>query len=87
MSNMEKLGCVNYRKDAKEKADVQRALDFWFPKVNKIFGKGGTQSNQRYQYFKLKQRDNQAVRDVWYEEIKPLLSSYGLKVPDISLVE
>ena len=73
--------------DPKQKADVQRSLDFWFPKVNKIFGKSGTQTNQRYRYFKLKQRDNQEIRDVWYEEITPLLSSYGLKVPDISLVE
>jgi ring-1,2-phenylacetyl-CoA epoxidase subunit PaaA len=73
--------------DPKQKADVQRALDFWFPKVNKIFGKVGTQSNQRYRHFKLKQRDNQDIREVWYKEIQPLLESYGLKVPDMSVVE
>jgi ring-1,2-phenylacetyl-CoA epoxidase subunit PaaA len=74
-------------KDPAQKADVQRALDFWFPKVNKIFGKGGTESNLRYRHFKLKQRDNQEVRVSWYEEIKPLLESYGLEVPDINVVE
>ncbi len=70
-----------------EKIDIQRALDFWFPKVNKVFGKGDTQSNQRYRHFKLKQRDNHDVRVSWYEEIKPLLESYGLKVPAINVVE
>lgn len=73
--------------DAKEKPSVQRALDFWFPKVNKVFGKGATDSNKIYQKFKLKQRDNHEVRQVWYNEIKPLLESYGLTVPAIDLVE
>jgi ring-1,2-phenylacetyl-CoA epoxidase subunit PaaA len=73
--------------DPKQKDAVQKALDFWFPKVNKIFGKAGTESNQRYRQLKLKQRDNHEVRIVWYEEIKPILESYGLKVPDMSVIE
>ncbi len=73
--------------DPKQKADVQKALDFWFPKVNKIFGKGETDTNKRFRHFKLKQRDNQEVRVSWYQEIKPLLESYELKVPDITVVE
>jgi ring-1,2-phenylacetyl-CoA epoxidase subunit PaaA len=72
--------------DPQTKADVQRALDFWFPKVNKVFGKEGTESNRAFRQFKLKQRDNHDVREAWYNEIKPLLDSYGLKVPDISVV-
>ncbi len=73
--------------DPKQKGAVQQALDFWFPKVNKIFGKAGTESNQRYRQFKLKQRDNHEIRIVWYDEIKPILESYGLKLPDISVIE
>jgi ring-1,2-phenylacetyl-CoA epoxidase subunit PaaA len=72
--------------DPEHKAEVQRALDFWFPKVNKVFGKEGTDSNRTFCQFKLKQRDNHEVREVWYNEIKPLLDSYGLKTPDISVV-
>jgi len=72
--------------DPQTKADVQRALDFWFPKVNKVFGKEGTESNRAFRQFKLKQRDNHDVREAWYNEMKPLLDSYGLKVPDISVV-
>jgi len=73
--------------DPKQKEDMQKALDFWFPKANKIFGKAGTESNQRFRHFRLKQRDNHEIREIWYQEIKPLLESYGLKVPDISVVE
>jgi ring-1,2-phenylacetyl-CoA epoxidase subunit PaaA len=73
--------------DSDQKGDVQRALDFWFPKVNRVFGKSGTETNKNYQKYKLKQRDNQEVRQVWYQEIKPLLESYGLTVPAITVVE
>lgn len=73
--------------ETKQKESVQKALDFWFPKVNKIFGKAGTETNRRFCYFKLKQRDNQEVREAWYKEITPLLRSYDLEVPDISIVE
>jgi len=73
--------------DPATKADVQRALDFWFPKVNKVFGKADTESNKEYQKFKLKQRDNHDVRVSWYEEMTPLLKSYGLVVTAITVVE
>jgi 1,2-phenylacetyl-CoA epoxidase catalytic subunit len=66
---------------------VQRALDFWFPKVNKVFGKQGSKTNQEFQRFHIKQRDNHEVRVSWYEEIKPLLESYGLVTPAIDLIE
>ena len=35
------------RRSLKRKADVQSVLDFWFPKVNKIFGKESHKSNKR----------------------------------------
>lgn len=67
--------------------EIQTALDFWFPKVNRVFGKGGSKTNQEFQKFRLKQRDNQEVREAWYAEMKPLLESYGLKVPGVDVVE
>ncbi len=73
--------------DMKTRPDIQRALDFWFPKVNKVFGKTDTESNKEYQKFKLKQRDNHDVRVSWYEEMKPLLAGYGLVLPAITVVE
>ena len=73
--------------DEKTRADVQRALEFWFPKVNKVFGKAGTETNKIFQKYKLKQRDNNEVRQAWYDEIKPLLEGYGLKMPGIEIIE
>lgn len=69
------------------KAEIQKALDFWFAKVNRIFGKSGSKSNKDFQHFKLKQRDNQDVREAWYEDSKPLLESYGLQVPSVDVIE
>lgn len=73
--------------DDATRPEVQRALDFWFPKVNKVFGKADTETNRTFQKFKLKQRDNHDVRESWFAECKPLLESYGLTMPDISVVE
>lgn len=67
--------------------EIQKALDFWFPKVNRVFGKAASKTNQAFQKMKLKQRDNQEVRESWYAEMKPLLESYGLKVPAIDVIE
>jgi ring-1,2-phenylacetyl-CoA epoxidase subunit PaaA len=69
------------------KAEIQTALEFWFPKVNRVFGKQGSQTNKDFQKFRLKQRDNHEVRLAWYDEIKPLLESYGLKVPSVDVVD
>jgi ring-1,2-phenylacetyl-CoA epoxidase subunit PaaA len=73
--------------DLETRPEIQRALDFWFPKVNKVYGKSGTDSNKLFQKLKLKQRDNHEVREAWYEETHKLLDSYGLKVPSIDVVE
>ncbi len=72
--------------DPKTRPEVQKALEFWFPKVNKVFGKSGTDTNKTFQQFKLKQRDNHEVRESWYVEMKPLLEGYGLTVPGIDVV-
>jgi ring-1,2-phenylacetyl-CoA epoxidase subunit PaaA len=38
-------------KDQKSHRDIQTALDFWFPKVNKVFGKSGTENNETIRKF------------------------------------
>jgi 1,2-phenylacetyl-CoA epoxidase catalytic subunit len=73
--------------DAATKPEIQAALDFWFPKVNKIFGKPNTDSNKTFRKLKIKQRDNQEVRESWFNEIKLLLDSYGMTCPSIDLIE
>lgn len=72
--------------DPSTKAEIQAALDFWFPMVNKVFGKANTESNKTFQKFKIKQRDNQEVRESWYNEIKLLFDSYKMVCPPIDLI-
>ncbi len=72
--------------NAETKAEIQTALDFWFPMVNKVFGKANTDTNKTFQKFKIKQRDNQDVRLSWYNEIKALFDSYGMVCPPIDLI-
>ena len=67
--------------------EIQTALDFWFPKVNRVFGKANSKTNQDFQKFRLKQRDNHEVRVAWYDEMKPLLEGYGLVVPGVDVVD
>ncbi len=69
------------------KAEIQTSLDFWFPKVNRVFGKSQSKTNQEFQHFKLKQRDNHEVRVAWYDEMTPILQSYGLTVPSIDEID
>lgn len=76
-----------YAETPEKKPEIQKALDFWFPKVNRVFGKSSSQTNKTFQKFKLKQRDNHDVRQAWYDEMKPILEGYGLKVPGIDVVE
>lgn len=72
--------------DLKTRPEVQTALEFWFPRVNKVFGKPGTDTNKTFQTYKLKQRDNHEVREAWYKEIKILLEGYGLRLPGIDVI-
>jgi 1,2-phenylacetyl-CoA epoxidase catalytic subunit len=54
--------------------------------VNKVFGKPNTESNKVFQKFRIKQRDNQEVRESWYNEIKILFDGYGMVCPPIDLI-
>jgi ring-1,2-phenylacetyl-CoA epoxidase subunit PaaA len=73
--------------DPETKKEIQAALDFWFPKVNKIFGKANTESNRIFQKYRLKTRDNDLVRREWYDESQKLLDEWGLKIPGIDVIE
>jgi ring-1,2-phenylacetyl-CoA epoxidase subunit PaaA len=73
--------------DPGSRAPGARSLEFWFPRVNKVFGKANTASNQVFRSYRLKQRDNQEVRKCWYEEIAGLLDSYGLQAPAMDAVQ
>jgi len=72
-----------YAKDGPQtKAEIQSALEKWYPRTMNIFGKPGTKKNARYRDLGLKARDNQEVRDTFAKEVKELCDEYGLTVPE-----
>lgn len=63
-------------------AEVQRALDRWYPRTMNIFGKPRTQHNALYRKYGLKARDNDEVRKSFSDEVRLRCSEWGLKLPE-----
>jgi ring-1,2-phenylacetyl-CoA epoxidase subunit PaaA len=68
-------------KDPTKKAEIQAAINEWFPRVMNIFGRPGTRRNERYRRYGLKQRDNDAVRQAFVDEVKANCDAWGLTLP------
>ncbi len=68
--------------DPATKAEVQAALDKWYPRTMNIFGRPGTKRNALYQQYGLKQRDNDAVRAAFKAEVEAVVNEVGLRMPE-----
>jgi ring-1,2-phenylacetyl-CoA epoxidase subunit PaaA len=67
--------------NAKTKAEIQEALNRWWPRVMSIFGRPGSRKNARYRALGLKLRDNQEVRTTFAEEVRSKAEGWGLTIP------
>jgi ring-1,2-phenylacetyl-CoA epoxidase subunit PaaA len=67
---------------AEQQAEIQAALDRWYPRVMNIFGRPHTPKNQLYRKLGLKLRDNQEVREAFVNDIRPKLDAWGLRLPE-----
>jgi ring-1,2-phenylacetyl-CoA epoxidase subunit PaaA len=70
--------------DPKGKAEVQRALERWFPLALDMFGRSNSRRCWRYLEWGLKRRTNAEARRDYVEEVNPLLAQIGLEIPDES---
>lgn len=68
--------------DPSTKAEVQAALDRWYPRTMNIFGRPGTKRNVTYRQYGLKQRDNDEVRAAFKAEVVAMCDEVGLRLPD-----
>ena len=68
--------------DPATKAEVQDALNRWYPRTMNIFGRPGSRKNVVYQKFRLKQRDNDEVRNAFKADIEKSLEGTGLSLPE-----
>lgn len=63
------------------KAEVQAALNKWYPRTMNIFGRPNSSKNQIYKRFNLKMRDNEDVRLAFKKDIEQALVGTGLTLP------
>jgi ring-1,2-phenylacetyl-CoA epoxidase subunit PaaA len=68
--------------DPATKAEMQAAIDRWYPRTMNIFGRPKTRRNARYRMFNLKKRDNQDVRQAFHDEVKANTDAWGLTLPE-----
>ena len=68
--------------DHSAKAEVQEALDRWYPRTMNIFGKPKTQRNTLYRKYGLKVRDNDEVRRGFADEVRLRCSECCLRLPE-----
>ena len=47
-----------------------------------MFGRSGSKRSERYRYWGLKRRTNEQARQDYMNEVGPILTQMGLKVPD-----
>ena len=64
------------------KPELQQALDKWYIRTMNIFGRAGSRRNAIYRRYRLKVRDNDAVRQAFHEEVLGLTSQWGLTLPE-----
>jgi ring-1,2-phenylacetyl-CoA epoxidase subunit PaaA len=62
-------------------AEVQAALNKWYPRTMNIFGRPNSSKNQIYKRFNLKMRDNEDVRLAFKKDIEQALVGTGLTLP------
>src|SRR5215470_13211292 len=73
----EELGHIE---EGKRKA--QRAVDYWYVRALDMFGRSGSKRSERYRYWGLKRRSNEQARQDYMNEVGPILTQMGLKIPD-----
>ena len=64
------------------KAKAQRAVDYWYVRALDMFGRAGSKKSERYRHWGLKRRSNEQARQDYMNEVGPILTQMGLKVPD-----
>jgi len=67
--------------DTATHAEAQTTFNRWYVRTMNIFGRPGSPKNHVYRGYRLKLRDNDAVRQAFATEVKELCDGFGLEVP------
>jgi ring-1,2-phenylacetyl-CoA epoxidase subunit PaaA len=61
--------------------ELQETLNRWWPRVMNVFGRPKTRRNATYQKWRLKVRDNDAVRQAFVDDVTAAIEAATLTVP------
>ncbi len=70
--------------DQGRKAEVQEAIDRWFPEALDMFGSGKSGRDLKYIRWGLKRRTNEQAREEYRVEAEAVIRELGLEVPELS---
>jgi len=76
--------CEELVKTAKGKAEVQEAIDRYFPMLPAFFGGTGSRNNELFRKWGIKQRTNEAMREDYLKRAADLVEGLGLKLPAVA---
>ena len=66
------------------RAQMQAAIDRWYPRGLDMFGRANSRRAARYQHWGLKRRSNETARTEYVTEVAPLIEGLGLTLPDVA---
>lgn len=64
------------------KKEVQEVVNIWYPRALDMFGHSNSWRTHRYLEWGLKRRSNEAARQQYVQEVRPVLIKLGLEIPD-----
>jgi ring-1,2-phenylacetyl-CoA epoxidase subunit PaaA len=70
--------------DQGRKADVQAALDRWYPEAVDMFGSSHSKRDRQYIQWGLKRRTNAEARRQYVAEAQAVIADLGLRVPEVA---
>jgi ring-1,2-phenylacetyl-CoA epoxidase subunit PaaA len=70
--------------DKGRQADVQAAVDRWYPEALDMFGNAQSKRDHKYIRWGLKRRTNEEARLEYAAEADAVLAALGLEVPDVA---
>jgi ring-1,2-phenylacetyl-CoA epoxidase subunit PaaA len=76
--------CTELIQTPEGKAEVQQALDHYFPFLPSFFGGSKSKNNEIYLKWGLKQRSNDEMRNDYMARCTELVESLGLRMPAVA---
>ena len=61
--------------------DAQASVNYWYPRVADTFGRAASDRFEIYKKYRLRERTNAELLELWRADVAPILSGLRLRVP------